>query len=450
MNDKTRLKYEEFNNKIYRLFPEKIGELRIGGNFVRTLTIQVTEDCNMACTYCYQHNKSHKMMSFETAKKFIDLLLDADERSCKYITSTTTPAVILDIIGGEPLMNIEVIDQLTDYFIEQCIIRKHPWATNFRIGITTNGLLYFDPKVQEYIAKNRDHLSLNISIDGNKTLHDRSRIDKAGNPTYDRAMAAVNHFRNHWSGKNNINSKVTIAPDNIQYIAQAIIEMISNGYELINLNCSYEEGWKDEHGPELYKQLKTIADYVLEHDLEDKLYISMFDNLNGTPWTKNCEDACWCGGAGLMIGVDPDGNIYPCLRYMPSSVGYDREPFIIGTVDDGFLATPEQCNRIKQFEGLKRSTQCEGLECANCQISTGCGDCIGYTYEKTGSVKTRTTYHCITHKARVLASSYYNNKRLEKQGSIERYKLYIPDEWALQIVNEAELDMIKKLSESYS
>lgn len=440
----TRLKHEDFIDKVYRLFPERCGEAKIGGNFVRTITIQVTEDCNMACTYCYQHCKTSKMLSFETAKKFIDLILDSDERSSKYVTSRNCPAVILDIIGGEPFLNIDVMDKLTDYFIEQCIIRKHPWATNFRIGVTTNGLLYFDPRVQEYIRKNKNHLSLNISVDGNKALHDRSRLDKAGNPTYDRVMEAVHHYRKHWGG--NVGSKVTIAPDNVEFISDAVIDMIKDGYDLLNINCTYEEGWKEEHGAIVYKQLKAVADYVLEHDLERKIYISMFDNLNGTPWSEIGHDCCWCGGAGLMIGIDPDGNLYPCLRYMPSSLGDNQPPYIIGTVDDGFLATPEQCKRVQCFDGITRSSQCKGLDCEDCPISTGCGDCIAYTYEMTGDVAKRTTYHCITHKARVLASSYYNNKRYAKMESGDRYILHIPDEWALQIVDEDELNMLKSLS----
>ena len=46
---------------------------------VKTVTLQVTEDCCMACTYCYQHNKSKNKMNFETAKKFIDDLSKYEE-----------------------------------------------------------------------------------------------------------------------------------------------------------------------------------------------------------------------------------------------------------------------------------------------------------------------------------------------------------------------------------
>jgi hypothetical protein len=48
------------------------------------------------------------------------------------------------------------------------IIRDHPWQYNHMISLCSNGVLYFDPKVQAYMKKHERHLSFNISIDGNK------------------------------------------------------------------------------------------------------------------------------------------------------------------------------------------------------------------------------------------------------------------------------------------
>lgn len=75
-------------------------------------------------------------------------------------------------------------------------------------------------------------------------------------------------------------------------------------------------------------------------------------------------------------------------------------------------------------------------------------DCIAYSYEVTGDVRKRTTYHCITHKARVLATSFYQNSRYRKQGSSERYPLNISYEWAKEIVDDDELDMLTKIAAS--
>jgi len=52
--------------------------------------------------------------------------------------------------------------------MEQAILLNHPWATKFRVSLSSNGTLYFTPEVQEFIKKHNQHLSLSISIDGNK------------------------------------------------------------------------------------------------------------------------------------------------------------------------------------------------------------------------------------------------------------------------------------------
>lgn len=437
------MRERSFADKLRECFPdEHTDEMKIGKNFTRTITLQVTEDCNMACTYCYQHDKTRKSMSIETGKKFIDLILDSDERSSKYITSKNGSGVILEFIGGEPLIEIDLIDELTDYFIEQLIVRDHPWSTRFCISICTNGLLYFDERVQNYIRKNRAHLDLSITLDGDKKIHDKCRLDKNGNPTYDRVVAAIEHYINYWHG--NVGSKVTISPENVEYISDAIIDMIQRGYKQINLNCVYEEGWEISHARLIYKQLKTISDYIFDNGLEDDVFISMLDLSSGTNFNT---DNTWCGGCGLMMAVAPDGNIYPCLRYTPSSIGKKQKPYVIGTVEKGLMQTAEEEQRVKCFECVTRKTQFAGTKCETCPISDGCGDCIAYSYEVTGDVGKRTTYHCDTHKARVLAASYHQNRRYREHDSDQRYALNIPYDWAREIVDDNEFRMLVSLAD---
>jgi sulfatase maturation enzyme AslB (radical SAM superfamily) len=84
------------------------------------------------------------------------------------IDSYNTNGVVFEFIGGEPFLEIELIDQITDYLVSEMIRLNHPWATKHIFSISTNGILYFDPRVQEYIKKHFWNLSLSISIDGNK------------------------------------------------------------------------------------------------------------------------------------------------------------------------------------------------------------------------------------------------------------------------------------------
>ena len=84
------------------------------------------------------------MMSNETGKKIVDLLFKLyDENKENSVINHHTYGIILDFIGGEPFMNVEVMDYIVDYFIDQCLEKDHIWLTNFRISISTNGVLYF-------------------------------------------------------------------------------------------------------------------------------------------------------------------------------------------------------------------------------------------------------------------------------------------------------------------
>jgi uncharacterized protein len=87
-------------------------------------------------------------MSTETAKEIIDLLFRLyDEDNEDMVINHHTYGIVLDFIGGEPFMNIDTISFATKYFIEECFRRDHVWLTNFRVSMSSNGLLYFEPKV---------------------------------------------------------------------------------------------------------------------------------------------------------------------------------------------------------------------------------------------------------------------------------------------------------------
>lgn len=438
------IKREElYQDRIHRLFPRENSQMKLVGNHVYNITFQVTEDCNLRCTYCYQHAKTPTKMSFETGKKFIDLILASDERSEKYIKSKECEGVIIDFIGGEPFLEIELISELSDYFIQRTIELDHPWANRFRFSICSNGVLYFEPKVQEYIRRHSNHLSLSITIDGNKEQHDACRIDLNGNGSYDRAMAAAEHYAKTYGGRPG--TKVTISPYNIDYCGQAIKDYVDAGESVINANCVYEEGWTTEHATKLYNELKDVADYLLEDGKYKNHYISILDWEAGKPYGSKVGP--WCGGSGLMIALDPRGDIYPCLRYAPSSMGDKQKPLKIGDVENGFVFNDEQERLIESFKQVTRCMQCEKTEhCSDCPIAMGCGDCAAYSYETYGEVGRRTTFHCDMHKARVLAQTYYKNKRAKLDSDYAPWPMNCPKDWAVPIIGEDEYNMLCELA----
>ena len=129
-------------------------------------------------------------MTREVAFKAIDTILDQDKMG-GYLDPEETPGVILDFIGGEPLLEIELIEDIVDYFRWKAFELNHPWLDCYMFSFSSNGLLYFDKNVQRFLDKNDGRVSLAITIDGDKTLHDACRVDVAGQGTYDRVSEAI-------------------------------------------------------------------------------------------------------------------------------------------------------------------------------------------------------------------------------------------------------------------
>lgn len=393
-----------------------------------TISFQVTEDCCMKCSYCYQHNKTKNKMTFPLAKQIIDNLLADKYQYNKYQVN----GVVLDFIGGEPLMEIDLITQICDYFVEQCIKLNHRFLNRFKFSISSNGLLYFDERVQNFLKKYNRFVDYTISIDGNKELHDTCRVDLDGVGTYDRAIAAARHYRNNFD--KNISTKMTLSPQNISYTCEALKNLISLGYKIINLNCIFEEGWNYNHGIILYNQLIQFADWLFETDQFKKYKITLFDENKYSPLPDEDTDN-WCGGiCNAMIAFDNNGKAFPCIRYMDSSLNGNQESYSIGSVN-GLFMTEEEKERKRICDSITRQSQ-STEECLTCPIAKGCSWCSAYNYEKFGTPNERATYICPTHKAAALASYYYYNKGYELCGVPHRkIPIYITEEEALKIIS---------------
>ena len=111
----------------------------------KNVTFIVTKDCQLICKYCYLVGKNtHERMTFETAKRAVDYLLDSQEHSKE-------PAVIFEFIGGEPFLEIDLIDRVCDYIKTQLFLRNHHWFNAYRFSFSTNGINYHTEKVQSFI-----------------------------------------------------------------------------------------------------------------------------------------------------------------------------------------------------------------------------------------------------------------------------------------------------------
>lgn len=98
---------EQYTEQLSRLYPELHQADEKERILTQTVTFQVTDDCNLACTYCYQIKKGKRKMSLETAEKMIDLLLTGEKGMKEYII-LANPRLIIDFIGGEPLLEAKI------------------------------------------------------------------------------------------------------------------------------------------------------------------------------------------------------------------------------------------------------------------------------------------------------------------------------------------------------
>ncbi|NFB54791.1 radical SAM peptide maturase, CXXX-repeat target family [Clostridium botulinum] len=365
------------------------------------VTFILTQDCNLRCKYCYEVNKNNQnVMSFGTAKKAIDYILDNHD-------IFTSKAVIWDFIGGEPLLEIDLMDKIIDYIMMKTYKDNHPWFSFYRINISTNGILYNDEKVQKFLEKYKDKCSISISIDGNKEKHDLQRVYPNGRGSYDDVVKNIPLWLEQVSSAA---TKVTIGSDDIPYLKDSIIHLWNLGIKEVPANVVFEDVWKDGDDILFEKQLKELADYVIDNNLLDKYNTTLFSENLGGPYReeKLHQNSC---GTGFMLAVDAKGNFYPCLRYAGFSL-QDQAPYIIGNVEEGV-----NFDKLRPFLGAT-TENINDEECLECDIATGCSWCEGQCYDssKIGTNYKRNKAICKMHKARFRANEYFWGRLRDEDG----------------------------------
>ena len=172
-------------------FENMAGELkkRTSG-VVKALCLHVAHTCNLNCAYCFasqgKYHGDRAVMPFEVGKQALDFLVahSGNRRNLE-----------VDFFGGEPLMNFDVVKQLVAYARS---IEKEK-NKNFRFTLTTNGLLIDDDVID---FANREMSNVVLSLDGRKEIHDRYRVDYAGNGSWERIVPKFQKLVKAREGKN--------------------------------------------------------------------------------------------------------------------------------------------------------------------------------------------------------------------------------------------------------
>lgn len=383
-------------------------EWKKGGS--QEITFIVTKDCQLACKYCYQVGKnSDERMSWETAKQTVDYLL-----SSKYEKIYDFDSVVFSFIGGEPFLEIDLIDRICDYLKMQMYLKNHRWFNSYRFATTTNGINYDSEKVQNFIRKNKKHLSLTITIDGTKEKHNLNRvwkesIKKGSLPrgSYDNVVKNIPLWLRQFP---NAATKSTVSSEDIPYIYESILHLFSLGIKNVYINCVFENVWKEGDDARFEEQLTKLADEIIDKGLYKDHFCSFFERGIGHPLNACC-DHNWCG-AGLMVAVDKNGILYPCMRLAKYSLR-SKDARIFGDVEHGIDE-----NLLRPYKNLSRSVL-STKECFECEVASGCAWCQGENYDcsESGTIFYRSTAICKMHKARVRANNYYWSRIDEIEGN---------------------------------
>lgn len=365
------------------------------GGMAKSITFIVTKDCQLACKYCYLVGKNpNERMSWDIAKAAIDYILSHEN-------DFPEKSVVWDFIGGEPFLEIELIDKICDYLKTEMFRLNHRWFNSYRFSFSTHGINYDSQKVQDFISKNKEHLSIGITIDGTKRKHDLNRIWKGYNPergSYDDVVKIIPLWLVQFPGGG---TKVTISTDDIPYIKESVLHLYSLGIKEININVVFENVWKEGDDLLFEQQLIELADAIIDGEYYKDFACSFFSEYIGKPMDPESDNSNWCG-AGKMLAIDANGSFYPCTRF----AGYalrEKKPIIIGNIYDGI-----DKNRLRPLLTLDRTTQ-SPRECIECEVATGCAWCQGENYDAadTDTIFQRSTAICKMHKARVRANNYY-------------------------------------------
>ena len=333
---------------------------------VKALCLHIAHTCNLNCSYCFasqgKYHGERAVMSFEVGKRALDFLVE---------NSGSRKNLEVDFFGGEPLMNFEVVKQLVAYARS---IEKEK-NKNFRFTLTTNGLLIDDDVIE---FANREMSNVVLSLDGRKEIHDRFRVDYAGNGSFDRIVPKFKKLVDARGGKNYY-MRGTFTHANPDFL-EDIKLMLDLGFTELSMEpvvCATGDPSEltAEDMAVVKQQYEKLAELMLERDKEGKpftFYHYMIDLTGGPCIYKRISG---CGSGTEYMAVTPWGDLYPCHQF----VGEER--FKLGNVWDGVSNTEVQ----KEFADCNVYAR---EECADCWAKLYCsGGCAANAYHATGSVK---------------------------------------------------------------
>ena len=335
------------------------------GDVIKALCLHVAHTCNLNCAYCFasqgKYNGERAVMSFEVGKQALDFLVKHSGKRHN---------LEVDFFGGEPLMNFQVVKDLVAYARS---IEKEA-GKNFRFTLTTNGML-IDDEVIDFA--NREMSNVVLSLDGRKEVHDRYRVDYAGNGSWERIVPKFQKLVRERGGKNYY-MRGTFTHHNPDFL-QDIRQMLDLGFTELSMEpvvCAPDDptALTEEDRRIVLDQYEKLAELMLEREREGRpftFYHYMIDLSGGPCIYKRISG---CGSGTEYMAVTPWGDLYPCHQFVGD------EHFRLGDIWHG-LDNPEV---QKEFASCNVYAK---PECRDCWAKLYCsGGCAANAFHATGSI----------------------------------------------------------------
>lgn len=300
-----------------------------------TAYIITTNRCNMRCVYCYEHEffkNNFKNMSLDTMNKTSDFLIKNAEKN-NLVDGKNHVGMFY--FGGEPTLAWDTIKENIMYnqHLEQ--------ATGYKIGLyfLTNGYVLPANK-EEFFKMIRDkHIKVQVSLDGCKKAHDTTRGH------FDDIVKNIKEFQSTQCSP--ITVRMTVTTENIHHAYESFVAMGDLSCE-IALTLELECDWKEEHIQITKEQFSKIMNYYKKINSKKPFKFNISHKICKGGFSS-------CHLSGNMVGVDVDGNIYPCHRFIFHDDAVSN--WKMGDVFNGITRT---------FDFSNYFNECKHCECMIC------------------------------------------------------------------------------------
>ncbi len=345
---------------------------------LQTLVMNVTNQCNLSCQYCYEFGEDKvatpegkaKFMDWETAKQSADYLIrESADRKSIHIT----------FFGGETLMNFPLLKRVVAYATEECA----KLGKKIDFSLTTNATL-LTPSVIEFIAENS--IGVTVSIDGPKATNDQFRVFSNGRGSYDIIVPKIRELLARHRSRP-VSARVTLTTPDVDVLGVYRHLKHDLGF--------YEVGFAPvTTSPErLYSIGERGMDKVLDQFAElaqDYLASALrsqhhgFSNVSDTlsELHQGISKSHPCGAGLGLLGVGPSGDLAPCHRFVDSD-----------THKLGHVSTGIDLERKSDF--LTRGNIGSKYDCQTCWARPLCaGGCHHEAFVRYGDTGHPNLHYC--------------------------------------------------------